>query len=220
MSSENKKFSLRYLEKKEFLKYFLPEIGIGGLQWVTSKNPDNGDIIPLSIRFAGYPQVFELQARVVWRKSKPPMRPDLPEGVGLEFVSKSAAVLRELQHFADSEESAALQSIDDRSEARIRVNLEVEYLYNEEMVRERVLDISAGGLFISTEKILPEDQRFIFFLHDDNFVRPWVMEGRVVWANREGKKKGFAVKCLFDSRKHKREVRQYVAALAEEIKEL
>lgn len=220
MSSDNRKISLRYLEKKEFLKYFLPEIGIGGLQWVTNKNPEHGEVMPLTIRFAGYPQLFELEARVVWRKSKPPMRSDLPEGVGLEFTSKSSAALRELQHFAESEESAALQAIDDRSEARIRVNLEVEYLFGEEMVRERVLDISAGGLFISTENILPEDDRFVFFLHDDNFVRPWVMEGRVVWTNREGKKKGFAVKCLFDSRKHKREVRQYVAALAEEIKEM
>ncbi len=220
MADKSRHHKLRFLEKKEFLKYHLPDVGLGGLQWVTNKQFDLGEILSFSVKFAGYPQEYTIEAKVVWRNSRPPMCPELPEGVGLEVISSSDAAFSELLHFASTEEADALHAVDDRQASRIRVDLEVEYLYKTNNVFERVLDISAGGIFVRTDKILEEGERFVFFLHDDNFVRPWVMEGKSVWTNVSDDKMGFAVKFLFDSRKHKREVRQYVSALAEEIEEL
>lgn len=203
---------LRFTSKADFLKHFLPDVGIGGFQWVTGPL-EAGTPLELSLSFIGHPARFTLSGVVVWRHSSPPQRPELPAGVGIEFDVSCRAELHQVLKFAMLKDDESTRVRDDRRQARIRVRIECRYLYQDSLVTARVKDISEIGLYIETNRLLPEGTRFIFYLLDDHILRPLVMEGVVVWMSEEGEKPGFGVQLIFDSLKHKTEHRRYVNGL-------
>ncbi len=217
------KVEIRFLNKRDFLDYFLPDVGIGGFHWAGPPGKISDSVsgrVHFRLAFVGTSKKYEMDGKVVWRHSRPPMRPQLPPGVGIEFLPASRKALKELLTFvASKDEDEVLKSVDDRKENRIRVSLRCEYLFKRKLVRERLSNISSTGLYIETDRILEEGERFLFFLHDKQFLRPMVMEGRVVWANRRGERPGIGVQLLFDSRKHKGDVQRYVNSLSEVLDE-
>jgi len=217
--TKKRKVELRFAEKSDFLDRYLADVGIGGYQW-DGPEVRSGEEICFLITFIGLTRRFELTGNVVWRKSKAPMRPDLDEGVGIEFKTECENTLRDLVGYALlDEEDDALKSRDDRQQPRIRVAMHCEYLYNNKMVDGQVLDISGDGLYVETEYALNEEKRFIFFLNDEEYLRPLVLEGRVVWSNMEHGKQGFGLQFVFDSRKQKSDVQNYIKTLHESFDE-
>lgn len=209
-ATPSRQLNLRFVNKREFLGRYLPDVGFGGYQ-LASDPIDTGTILSLSVSMVGFTERYELLGKVVWRHSQPPMRTDLAKGVGVEFLPECREALKALLAFCASDQTpdAALRPRDDRHDARLPVTLECEYLYEDHMIRERVSDISVNGLFIQTERGLPTGQDFVFFLHDSALIRPLVMSGRVVW-NEGRERQGFGVELVFDSRKHQHEYRQFV----------
>jgi Tfp pilus assembly protein PilZ len=214
----HRRAELRFASKAEFLKHYLPDIGIGGLQWVTGPL-ETGTLLDVSISFIGHTRRFILGATVVWKHSAPPMRPELSPGVGIEFDAGSKDVLREMLKFATFKEDESVRARDDRRHARIRVQIDCQYLYQNKLVSARVMDISDMGMYIATDRLLPEGTHFVFYLLDDHVLRPLVMEGVVVWSSPEGEKSGFGVQLVFDSRKHQADVKRYIASLGEAFEE-
>lgn len=198
-----KVITLRCREKSEFMGRYLPEVGFGGYQ-LAHPAIELGTQVLLQVTLVGFPRQFELLGRVVWRQSQPPSRPDLPKGVGIEFLLESRETLRALLQLLTSANAPdqALQAKDDRSENRVKVELFAEFLHEDHLCRERVVDVSSRGLFIESDLLLPVGQEFTFFLFDAPATRPLVMHGRVVW-NTSPSRRGFGVELIFDSRKHK-----------------
>lgn len=217
--NRKKKVELRFSNKVDFLDRYLADVGIGGYQWDGS-DVKAGEEIDFLVTFIGAKNRFELCGNVVWRKSKAPMRPDLPEGVGIEFKPEYEDTLRDLVGYALlDDEDDALRASDDRRQSRIRVVMTCEYLFENKMVKAQVLDISSDGLYVNTNYLLPEEKRFVFFLNDEEYLRPLVLEGRVVWSNSNPVHEGFGVQLVFDSRKQKNEIQKYIKTLNEEFED-
>ncbi len=217
--TEKKREILRFFKKQDFLDRYLPDVGAGGFQWKTQKR-EIGEIIHFEISFVGYDRKFLFTGHVVWGNSRPPMRPHLAPGVGIEFDPADEKTLKELIRFLTSdEEDEILKAKDDRRNNRIRVALECDYLFQGRLVRETLSNISSTGLQINTHNVLAKGTQFIFFLYDNEFLRPLVLEGLVVWAEEGDIKPGLGVQFLFDSRKHKAEVEKYVNGIREQLSE-
>lgn len=211
--------NLRFSSTTEFVERFLADVGIGGFQWEHS-GVKMGEHFLFTVSFIGSTRHFELTGKVVWSNSSPPMKPELPVGVGIEFDPECKQTVHEIMHFAAYGDGRdALRAKDDRREVRFSVDLECEYLYRGKLTRALVGDLSRKGLFISTRQMLSHGDQFVFFLSDARQLRPLVLEGRVVHTKAEGAKRGFGVQLLFDSLKHKTEVQRYVEGLTEVLGE-
>lgn len=208
---------LRYINRYDFLESYLSDVGIGGFQLIAPPR-EIGERLRLALSFVGHDETFSLSGRVVWSQSAPPMRPDLPVGVGIEFDSVCKETLKSVLRFITSSDPS-LQPQDDRRETRLKVELDCEFLHNLELVREKVVNLSSNGMYIRTERVLPEGKSIFFYLFDSQMIHPIVLEGQVIWSNLEEQRPGFGVQLLFESRKHKSEFAAYINRLSEFVEE-
>ena len=216
MSAEPHHAEIRFLNRKHLAQHLLADVGEGGLLWVTDQTVRAGEIITVTIRMVGFSDTFTLRASVVWRHARPPGRDDLEEGVGLEFLPEEEEKIQELlQLTRESPGGGDELSADDRDEKRYAVNFLMEYLQQQELVQAPVTNISESGIYLQTRKFLVPQTRFVFFLKESVGSQPRVMEGQVVWVNREGDRAGMGVQFIFDSRPHRREIRDFVRALGD-----
>ncbi len=208
MRTEN----IRFQRKEDFLKYYLEDVYEGGILWITDAPVNMNEEILLNIRFAGWPKVWSLKTFVLWRNARPPGRDDLPEGVGLAVSEESLQDFANLLAFCRERDTTrdSILKPDERANVRFDVPYLVEFLYEKKLVRAALRDISESGCYIETDKLLPELTRFVFFMYRPHKPRPWVMEGEVRWTRSAPPKRGMGIKFLFDTRRHKAEVRKLI----------
>ncbi len=210
---------IRFLHRQDFLKYYLPDVGIGGFQWVVGNNVQLENQVTVRFSFVGHTEPFELDANVVWRKSSPPMKPSFPPGIGFEFRSSSKKTLTDLLRFVVEKQDGLMHVRDDREERRVKVSLGCEYLYKDELVKASVANLSTKGVHFRSKHMLEEGQPLIFFLNDTQFLRPMVLEGNVIWSDATADPPGFGVELRYDSRKNKQDVKRYISSLTDDFED-
>jgi len=211
-----KSANLRFWNKEDFLKRLLPEVLDGGYLWSSAERVELNEEVELNVKFVGIKENFKLGAKVIWRKAKPPGRDDLPEGVGLAFQKEYIPVLKEILRLLklSAAENDPLKLQDERTEVRYPVNYLSEYLFEKKIITAPIKNISESGCFIETDNPLPVGTNLVFFMYRPKRPRPWVLEGEVRWAAKESPAKGMGLKLLFDSRKHKDELRRLMQIIA------
>jgi type IV pilus assembly protein PilZ len=68
-----------------------------------------------------------------------------------------------------------------RSHPRVPLVFEIQYESVDQFVTEYTRNISRGGLFIKTVRVLPEGTEFLFNLHVPGFEQPVELRGHVAW---------------------------------------
>lgn len=76
-----------------------------------------------------------------------------------------------------------------RKKVRKSINIPSFYGFEDEMERGTILDISEGGLFLATQRLLKTGAYLELKFLLPNSERPIKVWGRVVWLNEEGNKK-------------------------------
>ena len=215
MKPKKRAIELRFRNRKEFLAVYLEDIGEGGLLWKSEEHVDLDEVLTASVRFAGMPNSWTIDCRVIWRKAKPPGRSDLPAGIGLTIEPESLETLRDIVEFCHSQDpgESSLYRAEERTGVRHNVPYLAEFLVNKRLMQGKLVDISEGGCFIVTEHPLPELTRFVFFMYRPRRPRPWVLEGEVRRVDREGDNKGMGIRLLFDTKRHRAEIRRLVQKL-------
>ena len=102
-----------------------------------------------------------------------------------------------------------------RSEVRVKKTLSLTYKDNMAFVRAYLGNISSGGLFVKTEKPLPQGEQFLLRLHLPDLQEPLRISCEVVWArsSAEATRKepaGMGVKFIEMSKKESEALKQYL----------
>jgi len=143
-------------------------------------------------------------------------------------TSKTTETEKEAEAPARSETPAA--ATDDapaedpgrRQHARARVEIEVEYFLLDKFISDYTRNISQGGLFIRSERLLERGTELSFKLNVPRLDEPLEVKGRVAWvrtaeqAEREAKEPGMGVQFVYDSDEDRQLVERTVRDLIED----
>lgn len=88
---------------------------------------------------------------------------------------------------------------DSRQQARVPIELKVDYKKVNSFFADYTKNISKGGTFIKTKKPLPIGTQFLFKLSVPKREAPFELLGEVVWARTEGDEPGMGIRFVYQN---------------------
>ena len=86
-----------------------------------------------------------------------------------------------------------------RQQARVPIELKVDYKKVNSFFADYTKNISKGGTFIKTKKPLPIGTQFLFKLTVPRREAPFELLGEVVWARTDGDEPGMGIRFVYQS---------------------
>ena len=81
-----KGFSLKYKDKKSFVKAYTENVSSGGL-FIKTENPlERGEQFMLKLQLPGFADTMKIKCEVAWIRKKSKATDDLPAGMGITFI--------------------------------------------------------------------------------------------------------------------------------------
>lgn len=137
---------------------------------------------------------IDVQGRMRWAQRSPPrLRGIVREGMGIQLLSPSAAYL---DYFKTLTDSFA------RAEPRAGTMLQLRFRSRDEFVQQYTENISAGGLFITTDQVIERNTVVEIAMFVPDLAREISVKGRVVYsldeaaAARFGYAKGIGIQIV------------------------
>ncbi|HOX45099.1 MAG TPA: TIGR02266 family protein [Myxococcota bacterium] len=152
--------SVRFRTQNELKDRYIPVLGDGGL-FISSVDPlPVGSPLELEILLAHRGLSFQVTGRVVYASDSadPACR-----GMGVRFEGLSYEQKRMVYGLVD--DCLRERLLERRRHARVDAQLEVQFLFADGFFEETTDDLSMGGLFIASERVLPVGERLRLVLH-------------------------------------------------------
>jgi type IV pilus assembly protein PilZ len=103
-----------------------------------------------------------------------------------------------------------------REHGRAPIELKVDYKKLNSFFADYTKNISKGGTFIKTKKMLPLGTRFLFRLTVPGRDRPFELNGEVIHATATGDEPGMGIRFVWDDQKERASFEEVVEALMSE----
>jgi type IV pilus assembly protein PilZ len=105
---------------------------------------------------------------------------------------------------------------ENREHPRAPIELRVEYRKLNSFFADYTKNISKGGTFIKTRKVLPVGTRFLFHLTVPGLEQPLALHGEVVHIQPDGNDAGMGIRFVWPDEEARRELEGLVEALMAE----
>ena len=105
---------------------------------------------------------------------------------------------------------------ENREHARAPIELRVDYRRLNSFFADFTRNISKGGTFIETRRMLPLGTRFLFRLAIPGREEPFELRGEVVHASAEGEEAGMGIRFVWEDDRRRAEFEAAVEALMEQ----
>lgn len=131
--------------------------------------------VPMSIRLIpDDAEPIELRGWMRWAKQSPPrLRNIVREGMGVQLIEPSATYIDYFKTLSDRFER--------RVEPRIDAAFHVRFRHRDEFVKQYTENISAGGLFIATDRSVERDTVLDITMFIPDLAQEITIKGRVVY---------------------------------------
>ncbi len=159
-----------------------------------------GQMVDIEVSVESANVLIPMKAMVVARRTRS-RGVSNPKGVYLEVIKQDAMRYQRLCELADGEWTPSKK----RSFPRLRIEIPAHYLLSKHRYRGKTFDISAQGMFIRTNRPLPEiGQRMMLWLKTSRFWFPIRLEVEVRWLDLVDDRRGMGVICLAPKRSLKK----------------
>jgi type IV pilus assembly protein PilZ len=105
---------------------------------------------------------------------------------------------------------------ENREHPRAPIELKVEYRKLNSFFADYTKNISKGGTFIKTRKVLPVGTRFVFHLSVPGLAEPFAINGEVMHNLPDGPEPGMGIRFAWPGENERREFEKLVEALMAE----
>lgn len=216
---------VEYFLLDKFIADYTRNISKGGVFIRSKQQLEVGTEIAFRLHVPPLEEPLALRGRVAWvRDEVSAADAGKAAGMGVEFIyaseeeqQRTVRTMEALLRGADEEQAApsatprggeldaGAAAAPRRSHPRLPVVLEIQYESVDQFVTEYTHNISRGGLFIRTTRMLSEGTEFLFNLHVPGFEEPVELRGRVAWirteedAARSGEAAGMGVRFIYGS---------------------
>jgi len=197
--------------RQAFLDQFLPGDGHGMLLVPGNTHHLPGEAVTLELNFLAEQKNFRIRGVVKWRE-EPGAKSGPAGGVGVEFLESERPVRDLVLTFVEGREIRFVE----RTDHRFPVSLQIAYKTDSTFITDYTDDVSQGGAFIVTEKMLPMGSTVPLKVKVPGSLLPLKLMGVVCWTKR-GPQGGMGVKFVFDSERQKKKVETLVAQLKSDI---
>ncbi len=171
--------TVTFSDKRDFFDCYSPEASDGCMFIQTREHCTVGEPVRLRMRFPEIPAGIPLHGYVIWRRVPTQWQAVLPPGIGVRLWKSEQKRLEFVVGFCEGNYSTRRKT-GERANANLRVD------FNSKEYRESglVRNISYGGLFIETKKLLPPTTPLEMNIYLKKASSPKYLLGHVVW-NRE-----------------------------------
>lgn len=189
------------------------------------RNPQTGEELDLpasrTVGFKGAKTLLDGLGEPPVQETETEMETEMDEeaeegtGTATESEERTGAV-------ATGNDDAPAEDPGRRQHARARVEIEVEYFLLDKFISDYTRNISQGGLFIRSDRLLERGTELSFKLSVPRLEEPLTVKGRVAWvrtveqAEREAKEPGMGVQFVYDSDEERQLVERTVRDLIED----
>lgn len=204
----HKELLARYPLRESFLKHFRRQ-GSTGVLFVETARPLNlSELVTVLVDFPGQEKAFRLQGRVTSRR-RASRRPPLPPGVEVVLAPDQAHTLQlVLDHVAGKQ-----VRFTPRRSGRVQVTCEISYRSNDAFAKEFSEDISEGGTFVLTERLLPVGTSLECRLKPPGYLVGVKVPARVAWLRSHGQPRGMGLEFVFASESQRRKLKKLLQRL-------
>ena len=152
--------SARYWTRNELKDRYIPVLGEGGL-FVSTVDPlPVGSLLDLEIELTSKGVHVPVKGEVVWvNQGDDPAR----HGMGIKFVEMTYEQKQAIYSLVD--DTLRQHLLERRRFARLDARLDVQFIYAEGFFELKTDDLSLGGMFISTEHLIPAGEKLRVVLH-------------------------------------------------------
>jgi uncharacterized protein (TIGR02266 family) len=171
-----------------------------------------GDTLYVEINFLEEQRAFRLKGTVRWRRLHSG-RSSLPPGLGVEFDDGERQTRDLVLDFARGREVEFTV----RASHRLPVAIQIAYASDARFLTDVSDDLSAGGLFIATDDVLPKGTELELKLKPPGHLLGLRLRGSVAWVSLRGERRGMGIKFLFDNPRQQRQVEAVVDKLKSRI---
>lgn len=216
--AEKKTIVSRWPRREKLLEVFSRQ-GRRTVMFVeTGRRLELSEQVVVSVEFPAEERVFRLRGKVVARRRSSGI-PPLPPGVEVELPSGEE---RTVQMVLDHAEGKKVDFVD-RKGRRMPASIVVTYRRDEDFTREFTEDISEGGTFIRTDRVLAVGTEVSCRLKPPGYLVGIKIDGRVAWTKEQGEPSGMGIEFIFTSDRQRKKVRELVqkfaSAQARQVKE-
>ncbi len=199
---------VRYAEKERFVENFEHEDQVGTLFIATTARVALAEIVSVFVEFPNDKRSFRLLGRVVSRR-RAAKEPALAAGIRVEFSpDQGQAIQLILDHVGGKD--IAFQN---RASRRLSCTLEISYRHDGELLKQFAEDISEGGTFIRTQKLLPVGTEVHCRLKPPGQLLGIKIKGRVSWQKESGDPVGMGIEFLFSSSRQQKKIAKLLTSL-------
>jgi len=204
----HKELLASYPRRESFLAHF-PREGTTGVLFVETARPLKlSEPVTVLVDFPGQERSFRLQGRVVSRR-RASRQPPLPPGVEVVLAPDQAPTLQlVLDHVAGKQ----VRFVPRRS-GRVQTTCEISYRSDDAFVQEFSEDISEGGTFVRTERLLPIGTALECRLKPPGYLLGIKVSARVTWHREQGQPRGMGLQFVFSSASQRRKLERLVKRL-------
>lgn len=209
-----KALSLRLPNRQDFLRLLTRTSPRGVLFVETVRRVELAEQVTVLVDFPNEKRSFRLRGKIISRRScsMPPGMIPLPPGVEVEL---SAGEDRTVQLIMDHVAGKSI-SFTDRTSRRLLCEIEISYRSNEDFINEFTEDISEGGTFIRTTRLLPVGSDVECKLKPPGYLLGIKLRSRVAWVKNTGRPHGMGLEFMFDSDRKRNKLRRVISKLSAE----
>ena len=155
---------------------------------------EQGNLADVQVAVEGHNVLFPMKADVIDVRERP-TGINRPRGVMLQVIEPDRERFDRMCEFLEE----SWQPVNRRSQPRYRTELPALYAYPEEYKHARVLDISAGGLFLRADGPLPSPGDTVQVrLITSRLKADLLLECEIRWIDKVEKRRGMGVLCAGD----------------------
>ena len=208
MTKDPIQLMLELTRPKDLLERLVPNGKLGGVVLDGPLPGPLGERVALTVHFAEpAARHFTVLVQLAWARHKG--NATLREGFGADFLPEDDAGRQRLISFAREEVPVEVSRFDER----VATDLAVVITHEGQARKESVIDLSQGGAFIRTGKLLPVGATLAFKLRPPLSLRTLKLHGRVAWVRGVGNPRGMGVEFLFDNADQATQVRKLLERL-------
>ena len=209
-----KALSLHLPNRQDFLKLLTRTSPRGVLFVETTRRTELAEQIVVLVDFPTERRSFRLRGKIISRRScsLPPGLATLPAGVEVELGTGEE---RTVQLIMDHVAGKSIEFID-RKSRRIICEIERSYRTDADFINEFIEDISEGGTFIRTNRLLPVGSPIECKLKPPGYLLGVKLRSRVAWVKSTGRPHGMGLQFLFENERKRNKLRRIINKLSVE----
>jgi len=198
--------------RSQWFEYYYHREGSDGIFVPGDLDFGVGETLYVDLNFLEEQRSFRIRGAVTWRRVRSG-RPALKPGIGVEFDASERATRDKVLEFA------AGRAVDFtlRTTHRIPVTLQLSYRSDSQFLRDVADDVSAGGLFITSERLLDVGTIINLKLKPPRYLLGVKVKGVVAWLSRRKTRHGMGIRFLFENERSRRQIEKLVERLKASI---